>query len=189
MERRWSPYFLGQISAIHTSALLFYQLPFQHTRSLTHVRWWGPIVSASPSAAAFCLIDPFCSRLGPKEEVNMSSYSKRQVGASVNWSSLEKPVSPNFRTFLYFILKYSDLTVNLWISAASYSLHTSLFPEFWAGCVAWDLTPCMQIYVHSCFLSQNSHQNSISGSSSIAGGIARAALVSLSNSPNVLCEM
>lgn len=44
-----------------------------HQDSLTYVLLWDLAVSASPSAAAFCLIDPFCSRLGPKEEVNMSS--------------------------------------------------------------------------------------------------------------------
>lgn len=120
-----------------------------HQDSLTLVLLWDPAVSASTSAAAFSLIDPFCSRLGPKEEVNMSSYSKRQVGASVTCSSLEKPVSPNLLTFLHFILKYSDLTMTLWISPSRYSVHTSLFPEFWTGCVGSDLRPGMQIFTLS----------------------------------------
>lgn len=69
-----------------------------------------PAVNAAPSAAAFALIDPFCSRLGPKERLIQAGMLKGRSG--LQWTlSLAEPLSPS-HTFLHFILKYSNLTIN-----------------------------------------------------------------------------
>lgn len=69
-----------------------------------------PAVNAAPSAAAFGLIDPFCSRLELKERLVQAGMLKGRSG--LQWTlSLAKPLSPSL-TFLHFILKYSDLTIN-----------------------------------------------------------------------------
>lgn len=103
LERKQSSFFLGHWWNSYSCSPLLLAISSAHQDFYTCslMRPSNKFFSLCPCAPVFCLINPFCSRLSPKEEVNMSSYSKRRVRASVNCSPLEKPISSNLTQSSY----------------------------------------------------------------------------------------